>query len=103
MDTLPTCLPINIFIVSPLGRFSTSAGCKCLCASKNIKNIFWVSHKNTLICLVGVTLPATPAVRKQKSIAFSTQKSAHYIHFKNNFLAQLVYLAELEEIDKLAH
>ena len=34
------------------------------------------SHKNTLICLVGVTLPATPAVRKQKSIAFSIQKSA---------------------------
>ena len=28
-----------------------------------------------------------------------SQKSAHYIHFKNNFLAQLVYLAELEEID----
>ena len=81
MDTLPTCLPINIFIVSPLGRFSTSAGCKCLCVSKNIKNIFWVSHKNTLC----------------------SQKSAHYIHFKNNFLAQLVYLAELEEIDKLAH
>jgi hypothetical protein len=41
----------------------------------NIKNIFLAAYKNTLICLVGVTLPATPAVRKQKSIAFSTQKS----------------------------
>ena len=41
------------------------------------------SHKNTLICLVGVTLPATPAVRKQKSIAFSIQKSVHFVHFKN--------------------
>ena len=36
---------LNIFIVSPLGRFSTSIGCKCLCDSKNIKNIFWVLTK----------------------------------------------------------
>ena len=37
---------------------------------------FLHTKTHSLFCLVGVTLPATPAVRKQKSIAFSIQKSA---------------------------
>ena len=52
MAPVPTCLPINIFIVSPLGRFSTSIGCKCLCDSKNIKNILLAAHKNSFTLFI---------------------------------------------------
>ena len=56
------------------------------------------SHKNTLICLVGVTLPATPAVLSRKGtiiLQFSKAKVNCFLHtkkalrFKNFLIAVL--------------
>ena len=53
MDTRPYLPTYKYIYRSPLGRFSTSIGCKCLCDSKNIKNIFLGSHKNAFVLLSG--------------------------------------------------
>ena len=97
MDTRPTCLPINIFIVSPSGRFSTSAGCKCLCDSENIKNIFTGSHKNSLTLTKKRSLHSLQ--KRQCCLIMNSQPSAintDKIYIIESYLSSYAFICKVE-------